>query len=342
MRGIYPVVLDALALDDGVDVIVSRYNLPPSVPMEPIRERLDELNTTRQAHPGKLYPILGRTADQVLPDFWSAARDEGHIVLLGYGRGLQALARLARYSEFLLRPRTDARSQAAGPDLAGLPAGYLDEVAAKRVLAQAGLPMLPAGLATSADEAVVLASDYGYPVVLKVVSPDIVHKSDAGGVRLDLGGEADVRSAFDAIQSATKQIGARFEGVSVQPMIRGGVELALGASRDPQLGPLIMVGVGGILVEAIDDVAFGIAPLGPSEGLQMLDSLRSQRLLDGYRGMPTVDRAAVATAVAQLGFLMLDNPRIESVDINPLVQSNRGLVGLDARVLLGDRRASTA
>jgi acetyltransferase len=212
----------------------------------------------------------------------------------------------------------------------------LDEVASKRLVAACGIPVVPTELARSADEAREIARRLGLPAVVKLVSPDVVHKSDVGGVKLGLVDEQAVAGAFDELAGAADAIpsGRRFEGVAVQPMITGGLELLLGAYRDPQFGPVVSFGLGGLLVEIYEDVALRVAPLGPIDASEMVGEIRAARLLDTFRGRPAVDRAAIEDALLRLSTLMVSTPEIAELDLNPVLASAGGIVAADARVVL--------
>src|SRR5271156_4660796 len=156
----------------------------------------------------------------------------------------------------------------------------LTEIESKRILRSLGLPVIVPEAAATADDAARTATRIGFPVVLKVLSPDVSHKSDVGGVELNLGDEAAVRDAFDRIRRslAAKARDARFEGVAVQPMARPGVELIAGTFRDDRFGPMVMVGLGGVLVEVLKDTALALAPIGGREASEMLEQLRGSQI----------------------------------------------------------------
>jgi len=171
----------------------------------------------------------------------------------------------------------------------------LTEVEAKTLLAAAGLPVAQTQLAGTREEAITLAQSLGCPVALKICSPDVVHKSDVGGVKLGLTTPAAVGEAFDDIMQAVKrsQPSAAVDGVSVQPMAKSGAEVIIGLTTDPQFGPVCMFGLGGISVEVLKDVAFRLAPLRPRDAHAMIREIRGFPLLTGYRGQPAVDLAAL-------------------------------------------------
>jgi acyl-CoA synthetase (NDP forming) len=209
----------------------------------------------------------------------------------------------------------------------------LDEVETTQVLAAIGLPTLETILASSAADAARAAGRLGYPVAVKVNAPEIARKSDLGGVLLGLNDAEAVRQGFATLEEVTARAGAAFRGVAVQPMAAPGLEIILRATRDPQFGPLIAFGLGGAL-EVLNDVALRVAPLSATDARAMLDEVRAHRLLDGFRGQPSVDRGAIEHVLAQLAQLMLSRPDIASVDVNPAFAYPRGLLAVDARVEL--------
>lgn len=213
----------------------------------------------------------------------------------------------------------------------------LTEVESKQVLAEAGIPVVPARLATTAQEAAAAARELGFPVVLKVVSPDIVHKTDVGGVRLGLASAEEVAQAFqDIVDSARRHVPqARIEGVSVQPQARPGVEVILGMSKDPQFGPVLMFGLGGILVEVLKDMSFRIVPITPRDAREMVREIKAFPVLEGYRGQPPADLEALERMLLRLSDFAQAHPEVEELDLNPVFAYPDGAVAVDARVLLG-------
>jgi len=220
-----------------------------------------------------------------------------------------------------------------------LPAsGALGEAEARPVLAACGIPQPRAALARSAAEAARLADEIGYPVVLKIVSPDIFHKSDAGGVVLNLGNAAAVQAAFTTMLArvAAHQPAARIEGALVSVMAPAGYELIVGMRRDPQFGPLIMVGLGGVYVELLEEVAFRVAPVARADAAALLDETRAGKLLAGLRGRPVGDRAAVLEVIERVSQLALAQPHLQEIDINPLVvyPEGQGVLAVDVRMVV--------
>ena len=228
---------------------------------------------------------------------------------------------------------------AARRALAGCPAGeFLPQDVANDVLEAYGIHTLRPRLAATPDEAVRLAGQVGYPVVLKVASPDISHKSDVGGVLLNLADASAVRAGFEqvvaAAQAARPQ--ARIEGAHIQRMLPPGQEVIVGVVRDPQFGPLVMFGSGGIEVEGLKDVAFSLAPLTAGDAGRMLERTWAGRKLAGFRSLPPADRPAVIAALARLAQLAADCPAIAEIEINPLraLPAGQGAVAIDVRVRL--------
>ncbi len=214
----------------------------------------------------------------------------------------------------------------------------LGEADARTILQAYGFPVPPSRLAATPEEAIEAADEMGYPVALKIASPDILHKTDVGGVRLNLGSPVDVRDAFDLIvyRAARYVPGARIWGCMVQKMVPPGREILIGVSRDPQFGPLVAFGLGGIYVEALKDVVFRVAPFSRQEAEEMIREIRSYPLLEGVRGEPSADHAAMADALCRVSQLVTDFPEIVELDINPLMvfEEGRGAMALDMRLVL--------
>lgn len=212
----------------------------------------------------------------------------------------------------------------------------LTEIESKQVLDEAGIPVAIAQLAKSAAEAIQLAERAGFPVVLKVVSPEITHKSDIGGVKVGLVSADEVKNAFDHIVAAAKkaQPKARIEGVAVQKMAPAGTEVIVGMSKDPQFGPVIMFGLGGIFVEVLKDVAFRIVPLEPRDARQMVREIKGFPVLEGVRGQPPADVAALEGLILKLSQFVEAHPEIEELDLNPVFAYADGVIAVDARIVI--------
>jgi acetyltransferase len=221
----------------------------------------------------------------------------------------------------------------------------LTEAESKQILAIYGIPILPTFVAASPDEAVARALGLGFPVVLKLNSETVTHKTDVGGVRLSLSSEQDVRLAFEEIRSSvTAKAGASsFQGVTVQPMIeRSGYELILGSTVDAQFGPVILFGSGGQLVEVYGDRALGLPPLNTTLAQRLIEQTRIYKALKGVRGRPPIDVAALESLLVRFSYLTVEIPRIKEIDINPLLASPDKLLALDARIVLHDASIADA
>ena len=192
--------------------------------------------------------------------------------------------------------------------------------------------------ARTADEAAAAATRLGFPVAVKLASDTITHKSDVGGVRLDLRNAREVHEAFEAIEKKLGEIGKRSEmsGVTVQPMVRDGLETIVGMTRDPSFGPLMLFGLGGVQVELLKDVYFRVHPLTDIDAEQMVHGIRGAKLLDGYRGAPPGDVPKLEEAILRVSQLVGEFPEVAEMDLNPLkvLPPGRGCVALDARVLV--------
>jgi succinyl-CoA synthetase beta subunit len=204
------------------------------------------------------------------------------------------------------------------------------------VLAECGIAVAAPVAAKSEEEAGAAAARVGFPVALKIVSPDITHKTEVGGVVLDLHDARAVREAAALVLSrvAAARPQAVLRGVLVEPMAPAGKELLLGGVRDPQFGPLVMVGSGGIYVEIFADTAARLAPVSPAEALEMLDELKIAPLLRGVRGERPVDRAALSGIVGRFAQLLVDLPDVDEIEINPLMAGPDGAMAVDARARL--------
>ena len=212
----------------------------------------------------------------------------------------------------------------------------LTEIESKQILAEAGIPVASAQLAKTADEAAQLAEKAGFPAVLKIVSPEITHKSDIGGVKVGLASTDEVRKAFDEIVAAAGKAEpkARIDGVAVQKMAPAGTEVIVGMSKDPQFGPVLMFGLGGIFVEVLKDVAFRIVPLEARDARQMVREIKGFAVLEGVRGQPPADLAALEGLILKLSEFVEAHPEIEELDLNPVFAYADGVIAVDARIVI--------
>ena len=209
---------------------------------------------------------------------------------------------------------------------------------AAELLASCGIPYVEHGVAATAEAAVEVAARIGYPVVLKVISADVVHKTDVGGVVTGLRDEGAVREGMAAMLERVRAHcpGARIDGALVARHVASGRELIVGAVHDATFGPTVMVGLGGVFAEALADVVFRLAPLRRQDGLDMLQELRGARLLAGFRGEQPVDLDEVADVIVKVGDLLVSHPEIVEIDLNPVTASASGCLALDVRVIVKD------
>ena len=213
---------------------------------------------------------------------------------------------------------------------------FLLEPEAKRVCMEYDIPVTRFEIATSAEEAVKLAEEIGYPVVLKIVSPDVIHKFDVGGVVLDLKTPEEVKNAYNQIIENVKgrRPQAKILGVTVQEMAPPSTEVIVGAVKDPQFGPTVMFGLGGIFVEIMKDVTFRIAPISEEEAREMISEVKAYPILKGYRGMPSADIDAIAKILVNTSKLVMDHQEIKELDLNPILVYEKGAKTVDARIIL--------
>ena len=213
---------------------------------------------------------------------------------------------------------------------------FLLEPEAAAICARHGIPHPESRLSTTAEEARKHAEELGYPVVFKVVSPDILHKTEAGGVLFGLQGSADVNRGFEKITANVKEHNpsANVLGILVQRMVPAGTELIIGAFRDRQFGAAVLFGMGGVFVEIFKDVIFGLAPLRKSEAYDMVRSIKAYPVLKGYRNMPGVDERGIVDILLKTSELMTTHPEIDQIDLNPTIASEKDVIAVDARILL--------
>ena len=199
-----------------------------------------------------------------------------------------------------------------------------------------GVPVTKFRVAKTADEAVKFAEKIGYPVVLKIVSPDVIHKFDVGGVVLNLEGSEQVKEAFDHIlENVRKRLSqAKILGVTVQEMVPSSTEVIIGTVKDPQFGPALMFGLGGIFVEVLKDVTFRIAPITRGEARKMITEIKAYPVQKGYRGIPPADIEALIQILIDTSRLVMDYPEIKELDLNPVMVYEKGARTVDARIIL--------
>jgi len=211
----------------------------------------------------------------------------------------------------------------------------LSEYESRKVIASAGVPIPREALVQSRDEAMDQAEKIGFPVVLKGSSPELTHKTEMGMVRVNLKNRDDVGGAFDELSGK----GIRLEGFLVQEMVQGRREFVIGLTRDPQFGPSVMFGLGGIFTEAMKDVSFRVAPLSEDDAREMIGEIRAAKLLDAFRGEKAVDREILVRALVGIGHLGMKHEEIAEIDINPLIIRDGKPIAVDALVILKAHRA---
>jgi len=212
----------------------------------------------------------------------------------------------------------------------------LTEIESKGLLKEIGIPTTQIDLATSDKEAVAMSEKLGFPVVLKVASPDISHKSDAGGVKVGLKNGHEVANAYQEIMKSVKQKfpQAKIEGVSVQNMARAGTEIIIGMTKDAQFGPVLMFGLGGVWVEVLKDVSFRIVPLTRRDASEMIKEIRGYPLLQGYRGTEAANVTILEDLLLKVSEFTEKTPEIKEMDLNPIFAYKDGAIAVDARVVL--------
>jgi len=213
---------------------------------------------------------------------------------------------------------------------------FLLEPEAKAVCMEYGIPVTAFRVAKTEEEAVKFARDIGYPVVLKIISPNIIHKSDVGGVILNLKTPEEVRRAYREILTNVKKhkADAEIKGILVQEMAPKSIEVIVGATKDPQFGPALMFGLGGVFVEILKDVTFRIAPISEGDALEMITEVKAYPILKGYRGQPPADIDTIVNILLSTSKLVMDHLEIKELDLNPIMVYQKGAKTVDARIIL--------
>ena len=310
---LFPQFLETTAQDGGyASMLVFLTQTGGSTTMAP--KLRPYLKQARETFADRLW-VLSAIAS---PDKVKGYEEDGYLVFEDPTRAVAAIQAMGRFGAAFAKPPAEEIVLPA----VTLPATTPSEAEGKRILAAAGIPAVPEKACASAEEAVAAAQSFGFPVVAKILSPDILHKSEIGGVILDLADADAVRAAHATLlqRAAERAPGARIEGVLIAKQVKGAVEMALGVARDPVFGPVAMVGLGGVFIEILKDVAFRRCPFGEAEAEAMIRSLKGFALLDGARGRPKADVPALASALAALSrFAAGADERLLSVDVNPLL-----------------------
>jgi acetate---CoA ligase (ADP-forming) len=344
---VYGKALDTVLADEGVDAVVVL--LTPQAMID-VRLAAEEIARVAAAY---AKPVVASFigADRVAPGIEILQRKR----IPHYPtpeRAVEALTMMADYVRWRERPQRVIRRFSVNTTKVSRvislnrKRGLCDigEQDSKSILAAYGFTVPQAILSRSADEAITAAGTIGYPVVMKIVSPDITHKSDMGGVKVGLAGPSEVGDAYELMMERirVKAPGARLQGVLMQEMVKEGREIIIGMTRDPQFGPMLMFGLGGIYVEVLRDVSFQLAPITADEAFEMLVGTKTYKLLKGVRGEKSVDMQLVAECIQRISQLSVDFPEILEMDINPLkVSAERArAVAVDARVRITAAAAS--
>jgi acetyl coenzyme A synthetase (ADP forming)-like protein len=339
----YRAALDALLADANVDSAVAIFVPPLGIHAGDVAE---SIAAAASKHPGKpvLAVLMGREG---LPEGRAELHRAGIPAYIFPESAARALGALRRVREWRARPEAPDRPLTVDRDRAARliaqarSAGRtkLTELEVLGVLSAYGIAAAPARLAHDAEDAARAAAEVGYPVAVKIVSQQIIHKTEVGGVRTGIGTVVELKEAcVEMLDSVSRHApSATIDGLLVQRMISGGRETIVGVSRDAVFGPLVMFGLGGIYVEALGDVVFRIAPLGPLDVHDMLKGIRGAAILQGIRGAPPVDFAALGDVVQRVAQLAIDHEEIAELDINPLLALPNGAQAVDARILLENR-----
>ena len=283
----------------------------------------------RQRFPDRVFILCARMPGELADAFTGA----GFLIFEDPTRAVAAVAALARLGRGFSKTHVPQLIEA--PSAQPLPAGPIDEVAAKRMLGAAGVPFAPERVARTRDEAVAGANEVGFPVALKVLSRDIAHKSEAGGVVLSLRSAEDVASGYDAMLACVRERAptARVEGALVARMVEGGIETVIGTKRDAIFGPVVMFGLGGVYVEVLKDVTLRLAPVDHAAAKEMIRAIKGYPLLAGARGRPPADLDALADALVALSRFAAAHPEVASAEINPFIALPQGGVAVDALIM---------
>ncbi len=322
---------ESMIADGGYASVIAFFTQWGASPSTAPRLRA-ELKRVLDAHPDRLF-VLSILAPAERLREWEA---DGFLCIEDPSRAVVALSAMGVFGAAFSR----VAAPAAELPPAALPDAAPDEAEAKRILAAVGIPPVPERACATAEEAVAAAREFGFPVVAKLLSPDILHKSEIGGVLLGLGDETAVREGFATVteRAARHAPAARVTGVLVARQVTGAVEIALGVTRDPVFGPVAMVGLGGVFIEVFRDVAFRRCPVTEEQAMGMIHSLRGLPLLQGARGRPRADVPALARALVALSrFAAAAGPRLLSAEVNPLMvlPEGEGVLAADAVIELG-------
>ncbi|MFZ5643194.1 MAG: acetate--CoA ligase family protein [Bacillota bacterium] len=332
--------LRAVCEDPNIDIVIASLNFPLPADHPVIGDIIDIYKNTDKYLLITPFKFPGAPDEPAIIEF----RKAGMPINYNVTDAIKAVSYLVEYRENVDKRRQDKyRVQQVNepkPDLSDLliPGETLSESSAKAILERYGIPIASQAIAATAGEAVRHASKIGYPVALKIDSPDIPHKTEAGGIRLDLRSDIEVEKAFDEIVRNVRSFkpDAKINGVSVQEMLPEGTEVIIGVTRDPVFGPTVMFGLGGIFVEVLKDVSFRVAPVSQGDAEDMIEEIKGAAILKGVRGKPPVDKAAIVDVILKISRMVTDyRDSIEELDINPLMVYPKGVKAADAMLVVG-------
>jgi acetyl coenzyme A synthetase (ADP forming)-like protein len=336
----YKAALTALLADPAVDAAMPIFVPPFGVRQEDVAEAIASAAATQPTKP-VFAVLMGREG---LPLGRAELRKAGIPAYIFPESAARALSAINRQVEWAARPAANPAPVDVDRDAAkailnkAMHDGRksLTEFESLALLRTYGIPVAESRFASRPEDLAAAGEALGYPLVMKLVSPDVSHKTDVGGVRLGIVSEVQLLEAYhELIRNVRERApGATVNGVLIQQMVIGGQETIVGISRDPSFGSLVMFGLGGIFVEALQDVIFRMTPIDDAQALEMIKGIQGARVLGGMRGAPPVDHSALATAVRRIAQLGADFPQILELDVNPLLAMERGAVAVDARVLL--------
>jgi len=296
---------------------------------------LEVFTALREEYPEELM-IMSMIAT---PEGRKKYEDLGYPCFEDHSLAVRAMAGLRYFGEVFERGQPDA-APALPKDALPAPSVAVSEHEAKRIIASTGIPVAREALADSAEACVTAWKSFVGPVVMKITSPDLPHKTEIGGVLLNIDDEQSIRDGHATLieRASTAKPDAQIDGVIVAEMIKGGVETVMGVVRDPVFGPVVMFGIGGVFVEVLKDVSFRVAPFGVDEAHRMIDQIRGRAMLDGVRGAPPSDIAALADALSRLSVFAAANAEsIESIDVNPFIVLPKGAAAVDALIVPAGR-----
>lgn len=327
-RTLYTRILERVVAYDGYDSVLS-FNANVGRSESEFAKIRDTLYALRRDYPERVLAVSMRARREIADEL----RDHGVLYFPDPARATATLGAMARIAQgFTQQQDSSPRTATVSP----LPAGTLDEAVARRLLQEHGLPFAPQFSVGDAEAAITAAQEAGYPVVMKILSPDIAHKSDVGGVLLNLRNDQQVREGWAQMMSRVRQAApsARLDGAIVSPMITGGVETVMGVVHDPVFGPMLMFGLGGVFVEIFKDVVFRPAPVSVAGAHDMIREIRGLPLLQGARGLPPMDLNTLAQALSDLShYAAAHGDDIQSVEINPFIALPNGGCAVDALIL---------